>query len=184
MVRSRGFWNSSILPNLLLVARLFPCYTQDSLPLRCQSVSERSFGGLEPPCAQRNGPLRSDSGVTSSFGNVFNSSFNNRTGFLANDPLSSDVDWKLEENGSQPVRRISHDSVNIFINRLNKHRAIFLAWNVFLEVQPPKIPLSGYELKYDGFCHFPTYVRKQGRSAVEYMALLLALKGPRDTRRE
>ena len=115
-----------------------------SLPLRCQSVSERSFGGLEPPCVQRNGPLGSDSGVTSSFGNVFDSSFNNRTGFLANDPLSSVVDWKLEENGSQPVRRISHDSVNIFINRLNKHRAIFLAWNAFLEVQPPKIPLSGY----------------------------------------
>ena len=144
IVRSHGFWNSSILPILLLVARLFPCYTQDSLPLRCQSVSERSFGGLEPPCVQRNGPLGSDSGVTSSFGNVFDSSFNNRTGFLANDPLSSVVDWKLEENGSQPVRRISHDSVNIFINRLNKHRAIFLAWNAFLEVQPPKIPLSGY----------------------------------------
>ena len=144
IVRSHGFWNSSILPILLLVARLFPCYTQDSLPLRCQSVSERSFGGLEPPCVQRNGPLGSDSGVTSSFGNVFDSSVNNRTGFLANDPLSSVVDWKLEENGSQPVRRISHDSVNIFINRLNKHRAIFLAWNAFLEVQPPKIPLSGY----------------------------------------
>ena len=121
IVRSHGFWNSSILPILLLVARLFPCYTQDSLPLRCQSVSERSFGGLEPPCVQRNGPLGSDSGVTSSFGNVFDSSFNNRTGFLANDPLSSVVDWKLEENGSQPVRRISYDSVNIFINRLNKH---------------------------------------------------------------
>ena len=86
IVRSHGFWNFSTLPILLLVARLFPCYTQDSLPLRCQSVLERSFGGLEPLCVQRNGPLASDSAVTSSFGNVFDSSFNSRTGFLANDP--------------------------------------------------------------------------------------------------
>ena len=47
---------------------------------------------------QRNGLLEHDSAVTSSFGNVLDSSFNNRTGFLVDDPLFSAVDWKLKEN--------------------------------------------------------------------------------------
>ena len=66
--------------------------------LWCQSVSGGNFGGLEPLCVQRNGLLEHDSAVTSSFGNVLDSSFNNRTGFLVDDPLFSAVDWKLKEN--------------------------------------------------------------------------------------
>ena len=93
---------------------------------------------------QRNGLLRSDSAVTSSFGNVFDFSFNNSTGFFANDALSSAVDWKLKKNGSQPPRQMSYVSVNIFIYCLNEHRVIFLAWKAHLELQPPKIPLFGY----------------------------------------
>ena len=92
IMRSHGFWSSSILPILLPVGRLFPYYTQASIPSRSQSASGRSFGGLEPLRGQRNGLLGSDSVVTSSFGNVFDFSFNNRTGFLANEPLSSAVD--------------------------------------------------------------------------------------------
>lgn len=121
IMRSQGFWSSSILPVLLLVGRLFPYYTQASPPLRSQSASGRSFGELEPLRGQRNGLLGSDPVVTSSFGNAFDFSFNNRTGFLANDPLSSAVDWKLKENGSQPPRQMSHVSVNILIYCLNEH---------------------------------------------------------------
>ena len=154
IVRSHGFWNSSILPILLLVARLFPCYTQDSLPLRCQSVSERSFGGLELQCVQRNGPLGSDS----------DSSFNNRTGFLANDPLSSVVDWKLEENGSQPVRRI-FTILSMFSSIVWISTELYF-WLGILSWKYSRLryhcPVMG--LNYNGFCHFPTYVRKQGRN--------------------
>ena len=91
---------------LLVAAQLFPYYTQACLPLRSQSASGRSFGGLEPLPGQQNGLLASDSAVTSSFGNVFDLSIHNRTGFLANDPLSSAVDWNFMQNGSQPLRRM------------------------------------------------------------------------------
>ena len=157
--RSLGFWSSSILPILLLVGRLFPYYTQATLPLRSQSASGRSFGGLEPLRGKRNGLLfGSDPVVTSSFGNVFDFSFNNRIGFLANDPSSSAVDWKLKENGSQPPRQMYHVSVNILIYCLNEHRVIFLAWNAHLEFQPPKIPLFGYGTE-TRWVLSPSYVR-------------------------
>ena len=160
---SHGFWSSSILPILLLVGPLFPHYTQASLPLRSQSASGRSFGGLELLCAQRNGLLGSDSAVTSSFGNVFNFSFNNRTRFLANDPLSPAVDWKLKENGSQRPWQMSHFSVNIFIYCLNEHWVIFLAWNAHLELQPPKKPLFGYGTETQWVLS-PSYVCPQAGS--------------------
>ena len=109
--------------------------------LWCQSGG--NFGGLEPLCVQRNGLLEHDSAVTSAFGNNLDPLFNNRTGFLVDDPLFSAVDWKLKENGGQPARQIFRDSFNIFIYRLNEHRVIFLAWNAHLELQPPEIPSFG-----------------------------------------
>ena len=112
--------------------------------LWCQSVSGGNFGGPEPLCVQRNGLFEHNSAVTSAFGNILDSSCNNRTGFLVDDPLFSAVDWKLKENGGQPARQIFRDSFNIFIYRPNGHRVIFLAWNAHLELQPPEIPLFGY----------------------------------------
>ena len=78
---------------------------------------------------QRNGLLGSDSAVTSSFGNVFDFSFNNST------RLETQEEW---------TRQMSYVSVDIFIYRLNEHRVIFLAWKAHLVLQPPKIPLFGY----------------------------------------
>ena len=48
--------------------------------------------------------------------------------------LKTQGEWK----SAWPARQIFHDSANILIYRLNEHRLIFLAWNAYLESQPPK----------------------------------------------
>ena len=171
MVRSRGFWNSSILPNLLLVARLFPCYTQDSLPLRCQSVSEMDLldqiQEWPRPSEMFSTPrltIGLDSWLMTLYllmltGNSRRMEVSQCDEYLTILSIFSSIAWISTE---------LYFWLGMFswkYSRLRYHCPVM-------------------ELKYDGFCHFPTYVRKQGRSAVEYMALLLALKGPRDTRRE